>query len=130
MSFCIDGLFSVKVHFHLSVQLCVQRVFDQLYEALEVVLLEKHCGVKLFRLTVLAKCACLVCLEAAVVVVFMVEVQRTDSYKQLERLLACLHPSDCIESLFSAQVRFLSSAQLCIQGVLDKLYEAFEVVVL
>ena len=37
-------------------QLYVQKVLDKLYEALEVVvLLEKHRGMKLLRLTVLAK---------------------------------------------------------------------------
>ena len=47
----------------------------------------------------------------------MVEVQLTDGYKQLERLLVCLRPSDCIEGLFSV-----------LQRVLDKIYEAFGVV--
>ena len=56
---CIEGLFSVQVHFHSSTQMCIHRVLDKLYEALEVVvLLEKHCGIKLFRLTVLAKRYC------------------------------------------------------------------------
>ena len=40
-------------------------------------------------------------MEVVVVVMFMVEVQRTDSNKQLERLLVCLRPSECIEGLFS-----------------------------
>ena len=44
------------IHLHLSAQMCVQRVLDKIYEAFEVVvLLEKHRGIKLFRLTVLAK---------------------------------------------------------------------------
>ena len=45
-------------------------------------------------------------LEAVVVVVFMVEVQRTDSCKQLERLLVCLRP------LFSVLVHIHSSVQM------------------
>ena len=60
----------------------------------------------------------------------MVEVQLTDGYKQLERLLVCLRPSDCIEGLFSVQVDPHSSMQMCVQRVLDKLYENFEIVVL
>ena len=63
-------------------------------------------------------------------VMFMVELQQTDSYRQLERLLACLPPSECIEGLFSVQVYLHLSTQMCIQRVLDKFYEAFEVVVL
>ena len=63
------------------------------------------------------------CFEAVVVVVFMVEVQRSDGYKQLEWLLVCLRPSECIEGLFSVQVHH-SNAQI------DELHEALEVVVL
>ena len=63
-------------------------------------------------------------------VMFMVELQQTDSYKQLERLLACLPPSECIEGLFSVQVHLHSSTQMCVERVLDKLCGAFEVVVL
>ena len=54
----------------------------------------------------------------------------TDSFKQLERLLVCLRPFDCIEVLFSALVHLYSSVQMCVQRVLDELYEAFEVIVL
>ena len=43
-----------------------------------------------------------------------------DGYKQLERLLVCLRPSESIEGLFSVQVHN-SSAQLCLQRVFDKL---------
>ena len=63
-------------------------------------------------------------------VVFMVEVQRTDSFKQLERLLVCLRSSECIEGLFSVQVHLNASMQMCIQRVLDKLDEALKVVLL
>ena len=69
-------------------------------------------------------------LESVVVDIVMVEVQRTDCYKQLEQFLVCLHPSECIEGLFSVQVPLHSSAQMCVQRVLNKLYEAFEVVAL
>ena len=69
-------------------------------------------------------------LEAVVVVMFMVEVQRADSFKQFERLLVCLRLSEHTESLFSVQVHLHSSVPLCVQRVLDKLCEAFEVVVL
>ena len=62
---------------------------------------------------------------------FMVELQQTDSYKQLERLLACLPPYECTEGCFQFRFRVIRlSAQMCIQRVLDKLYEVFEVVVL
>ena len=61
---------------------------------------------------------------------FEVVVLQTDSYKQLERLLVGLPPSECIEGLFSVLVHLCSSTQLCVQRVLDKLYEALEVVVL
>ena len=62
-------------------------------------------------------------------VMFMVKLQQTYSYKELERLLACVHPSECIEGLFSVQVHLHSSTQMCVQRVFDKLYEPFEVVV-
>ena len=55
---------------------------------------------------------------------FMIEVQQTDSYKQLERLLVCLRPEH-FEDLFSVQVHFHLSAQMCVQRVFDELYEAF-----
>ena len=61
---------------------------------------------------------------------FGVVVLQTDSYKQLERLLVCLRPSECIEGLFSVQVHRHSSTQMYVQRVLNKLYEAFEVVLL
>ena len=57
-------------------------------------------------------------------VMFMIEVQQTDSYKQLERLLVCLRPEH-FEDLFSVQVHFHLSAQMCVQRVFDELYEAF-----
>ena len=60
----------------------------------------------------------------------MVEVQQTDCYKQFERLFVCLRFSECSEGLFSVQVPLRSSTQTCVQRVLDKLYEAFGVVVL
>ena len=81
-------------------------------------------------ITIRLCCADVFCLEAVVVVMFMVELQQTDSFKQLERLLACLPPSECIEGLFSVQVHLHSSTQMCVQRVFDQLYEAFEVVVL
>ena len=46
----------MQVRLHSSAQMCFQGVLDKLIEALEVVvLLERHRGVKLFRLTVLAE---------------------------------------------------------------------------
>ena len=61
---------------------------------------------------------------------FGVVVLRTDSYKQLQRLLVCLCPTECIEGLFSVLVHLHSSVQLYVQRELDKLYKAVEVVVL
>ena len=61
---------------------------------------------------------------------FEIVVLRNDSIKQLEQLLVCLCPSEYIEVLFTVYVHLHLSAQMCIQGELDKLYEAFEVVVL
>ena len=61
---------------------------------------------------------------------FGVVVLWTDSYKQLERLLVCLHPSDCIKGLFSVLVQLHSSAQMCTQRVFEKLCNVLEVVVL
>ena len=61
---------------------------------------------------------------------FGVVVLRTDSYKQLERFLACLRPSEYIGGLFSVLVHLHSSVQMCVQRVLDDLYESLEVVVL
>ena len=58
---------------------------------------------------------------------FEIFVLRTDSIKQLEQLLVCLCPSEYIEGLFSVQVHLHSSTQMCVQRVLDKLYEALEV---
>ena len=61
---------------------------------------------------------------------FGVPVLQTDKYKQLNRLLVCLRPSECIEGLFSVQVRLHSSMQMFVQRVLDELYEALRVVLL
>ena len=46
------------------------------------------------------------------------------------RFIVCPHPSEYIEVLFSVLVHLPSSVQLCVQRVLNRLYEALEVVVL